>query len=832
MNWIENLLRDVRLGTGSLARSPGLAAVAVLSLAVGIGAGTAVFSLVQAMLLRSLPVPNPRELRVLQWSGTDVRVRSFDGNSRQDGNRWVAAEAVSHPAFVALRAQGAAEADIFGFYPLRDAAVVAAGQAFVADGEMVSANFFSALQVRPQAGRLLVPGEDYQGGRMNVVIGHDFWQRRLGRDPGVIGRSVALNGTAFTVVGVLEPGFTGVQPGQASDFYVPMSGASPFLYTSIAADWHWFVRLMARLRSGATDARLAAALDVALAGETAAVVKQPRIVVEPGRAGVANDRERYRKPLLLMLSAVGLVLLVTCANLAGLLLARGAARRHEVAVRAALGAGRWRLFQQSLAESLTIALLGGGLGVLLAAWAQPTLAGLLAMDADGLRYDFSLNLPVLAFSLAASLATALLAGVLPAIRCGRADPMNALRGHGSLVGPRLRAGRILVVAQICLSLLVLTSAGLFVRTLANLARVDAGFKLERLLLVGLNLRGGEYADANPVQFYERVLAAVAAVPGVKGTAVVEFPLLGPGGSSGTFYAFGDGSAAPAGVMQVRRLRVSESFFTTMGVPILRGRALGGVDSAEATKAVVVNETFVRSYLPDRDPIGVAFTTWDAAWTIVGVCRDAKYADIKEPVPPTAYFSYRQMFYSRFARTHLRTASIAARTALTPLALASEVRQAVARVDPGVAVTMVTTQEEVRDRSIARERLLAVFGGGLAGLALLLSCVGLFGLMAYTVSRRTGEIGLRMALGATRPDVARAILREALLLAVAGGVVGLPLSLGLTRLVSSQLYGVKPGDPLSMGLALVAVLATAAGAAWIPAWRAQRVDPIEALRHDG
>jgi predicted permease len=396
----------------------------------------------------------------------------------------------------------------------------------------------------------------------------------------------------------------------------------------------------------------------------------------------------------------------------------------------------------------------------------------------------------------------------------------------------LRTGRILVATQICLSLLVLTSAGLFVRTLANLARVDAGFNLERLLLVGLNLRGGEHADTNPVQFYERALAAVAAVPGVKASAMVEFPLLGPGGSSGSFSAFVGRPPAPGGMMQVRRLRVSESFFTTMGVPILRGRALSSADSAEAAKAVVVNEAFVRNYLPDRHPIGVAFTTWDAAWTIVGVCRDTKYADIKEPVSPTAYFPYRQMFYSRFARTHLRTASIAARTALSPLALASAVRQAVARVDPGVAVTMVTTQEEVRDRSIARERLLAIFGGGLAGLALLLSCVGLFGLMAYSVSRRTGEIGVRMALGATRPDVARPILREALLLAAAGAAVGLPLSLALTRLVTSQLFGVKPGDPLSMALALVAVLATAAAAAWIPAWRAQRIEPIEALRDDG
>jgi hypothetical protein len=258
MNWIECLLRDVRLATRSLAKSPGFTLVAVLSLAVGIGAGTAVFSLVQAILLRSLPVPNARELRVIQWSGSDVRVPSFDGDARQDGNRWMSAESVSHPAFLALRTRAATEADVFGFYSLRDAAVVTSGQALVADGVMVSANFFSALQVRPQAGRVLAPGKDYEGGGMNVVIGHDFWKRGFALDPGIVGRSVALNGTMFTVVGVLEPGFIGVQPGRASDFYVPMSAVSPFLYTSITAEGHWFVRLMARLSPGASDATLAA----------------------------------------------------------------------------------------------------------------------------------------------------------------------------------------------------------------------------------------------------------------------------------------------------------------------------------------------------------------------------------------------------------------------------------------------------------------------------------------------------------------------------------------------------------------------------------------------
>jgi predicted permease len=832
MAWAEHLAGDIRFGVRSLRAAPGLALVAVLSLGLGIGAATAVFSLANAILLRSLPVPNPTDLRLLRWSATDVRVRSYDGaaDSRPDGT-WTGAESFSPPALASLRARARGQADVFGFYPLTNVAVRAGDQAFVADGLLVSENFLSGLQVRPFIGRLLRPGDDYAADHGSVVIGFEWWERYFGRDPAALGRTVTFNGKAFTIVGVLAPGFTGVQPGLSCSFYVPMAAGSPFLYTAITNDWHWFVRLMARVKPGESDERLASLAAATLAADTGASMKGARVAVEPGQAGLGYDRARYGRPLVLILAVVTLVIASACANLAGLLLVRGTARRHEAAVRAALGGSRGRLFQQALVESATLAVAGGVLGVVLALWGREALASLLSGTADGLRYDFSLDARVLGFSLALTFASALIAGFLPSLRAGQAHPADALRSRGALASPRLRAGRVLVGVQVGLALLVLTCAGLFVRTVVNLGRLDAGFPVERLLIVSLNLRGGVEADLDPARFYERAEAAVAAIPGVRSAAVLEFPLLGAGGSSGDF-TWTTGGQPAASSLGVRRLRVSESFFATLGIPIVGGRGFGAQDAADAPKVAVVNESFVRQYVPGGNPIGMAFRMWGADWQIVGVCKDVKYQTLRESPGPTTYYPYKQMFYSRYRASHLRNGSIVARTAVEPLTLSSAVRQAVADVDPGVPITGITTQERVRDQGFSQERLLAALCLGLAALALFLSCVGLFGLMSYSVTRRTGEIGLRMALGATRFDVTAPIVRDALVLTGAGVAVGLPLSFWLTRLVKNQLFGVTPADPLSVALAVTVLFVTAAAAAWIPAHRAQQVEPVDALRHDG
>jgi hypothetical protein len=653
-------MNDLKFAFRQLLRNPGFTAVAVVSLALGIGAGTAVFSLVNAILLRSLPVPNPHELRVLPWTGSDVRMPSINEWPIQSGSRW-AAYSVSHPAFRNLREQGTALADIFGFQPLEDITARVRSEAFTARGMMVSDNFFSGLGVRPVIGRVLNAEEDFTSVTTSVVIAHEWWEKYFARDPGVIGQVVVLNGTSFTIVGVLPSGLTGVVPGDPMEFYVPMAAQSQFLYKPITETFYWFVRLMARLRPGVSDAQLRATLNVAFAREAGAVMNEPKMLVEPGNGGLGTDRDNYRRPLLLMLGVVGLVMLVACANLAGLSLARGAARQHELAVRAA--------------------------------------------------------------------------------------------------------------------------------------------------------------------FYEQVQNALAAIPGVRGAALLESPLLSDAGSSAGF-VFPDSSAAWEWTYT---LIVGETFFPTMGIPVLQGRGLSSADTEGAPKVVVVNETFVRKYSSDKNPLGRTVRILDADWRIVGVCRDAKFTNIKEAAPPTTYLPFRQRFYGVFRRTVLGNASFAVRAALPPLSLTTSARKAVAAINPGVPLAHVTTQAAMRGKNIGQERLLATLCGALAGLALLLSCIGLYGLMAYQVARRTSEIAIRMALGAQRGDIAGPILREALILAGIGVSVGLPAVFAVTRFIKNQLYGVQPDDPLTLVLVIVALVTVALLAAWLPARRAARVEPMTALR---
>jgi predicted permease len=805
-------MNDLKFAFRQLWKNPGFTAVAVLSLALGIGAGTAVFSLVNAILLSSLPVPNPQELRVLNWSGTEF-TKGYDGEMQDDGPNRQKGNAFSYTVFLALQKQCADQADIFGYVPLTGVAARARHEAIGTDGLMVSDNFFSGIGVHPLLGRLLDAQDEIGGAAPAVVVSYRWWERQFDLDPGALGQSVVLNGKNFSVVGVLPREFPGVQPGAETDFYVPLAGGDPD---------RWRMPLMARLKPGVGDTELGTAMEVVFTRETETVMKQPKLLVSDGRAGPDQDRRNYRGPLLLLLGVVGVVLLVACANLAGLSLARGAARHHEFALRAALGAGRWRLIRQSLLESLLVALVGGGLGVVAAAWGKTAFSRLVSGSSEGLHYDVHLDLKVMGFALAASLVTALLSGLLPALRAASVDPRAGFKDRATLGTHRLRSGRILVAAQIALTMLLLVGAGLYVRTLSNLAQINPGFADENLLLFKLNPGDAGYQDARAIAFFDRAQQSLSAVPGVQSVALTQYPLLSGGSWTSSFVIPGHPKEG-GGEWIAHMLTVGETFFSTFGVPILLGRDLRPGDAGEAPKVVVVNEAFARKFFPGEYPVGRTLKRDGDDWQIVGVCRDIKYADIKAEVPPTVYLSFRQKATG--------SAFFALRTPLPSPEVATAARKAIAAIDPNIPLTDLSTQAQIRAGAFGQQRMFAILCGSLAVFAVLLSCVGLYGLTAYHVSRRAKEFGIRMALGATRGRISGPILLDAVRLGVVGVAFGVPVVFALTRLVQAQLYGVQALDPTTICSAVVTILALSFFAAWIPAHRAASVNPIEALRNE-
>ncbi len=819
---MNTFFNDIKYAFRQLRKSPGFTAVAVISLALGIGANTAIFSLVNAILLRSLPVPNPHELRVLKWSGNDAQINYFCGGMTSDAAKRSTGDAFTYPLFLNMRENSDALADIFGYTPLHNITIRARHEAFIATGTMVSDNFFSGLRVRPLLGRLIGPEDEQAGAMPSAVISYRLWQQQFDLDPAVLGQLLTLNSNSYTIVGVLPREFPGVRRADNISFYVSTS-TQPQLQPSlprISSD-HWWVQTMARLKPKTSDTQFQAAIDVIFARETVSIMKYPKVLVEDGRAGPSYDRSYYRKPLLLLLGIVSVVLLVACANVAGLSLARGATRQHELAVRAAIGAGRWRLMRQSLTESMLISLLGAGVGILLAIWGKTMISHLLGGSQEGLHYDTSLDLTVLGFTLAIALITALLSGLLPSIRAAGANPYIAMKDRSTVGSPRLRMGKFLVSAQIALSMVLLAGAGLYVRTLVNLVHINPGFAVENLLLFQVTPSNAGYQGERMTEFYDSVQRSLAAIPGVRSVTLTQFSLLGDMMSGGGFFTVPGHSFEGELKPQAHRLTVSETFFETMGIPVRLGRGFIAADVDGAPKVVVVNETFAGKYLPGENPIGQTLSADNVDWQIAGVCRDAKYTDIKAEAPPTVYFSFRQ--------DPIVSTFFALRTSLPPLAVVTAVRKVMATLDSNVPLSNISTQEQVRDKKISQERLFAFLCSTLALLAVLLACIGLYGLMAYNVEHRTNEIGIRIALGATNRNIAGPILREALLLTGIGVAVGVPTALAIGRVIKSQLYGVVPSDPLTLAGGALSLVIVAVVAAWIPAHRAAKVDPMVALR---
>jgi predicted permease len=812
---MKTLWHDVRYGLRQLRKSPGFTVVAVVSLALGIGANTAIFSLINGVLLKSLPVRDPHELRGINWIG-DFCPGHIHGRVTSASNGEQISNTFTYPTFCEFRDRGASVAEVFaylGFNAFGSPTVQIRGQAYTLDGMMVSSNFFQGLGLKPLLGHTIMPEHDRPDVAPIAVISFHAWQKYFGGNPNAIGQTIVLKQTNATVIGVLPKDFLGIEKGRRCDIYVPLA-LQPQIegICALESPDHWWVEVMVRLKPSVDElqvSRLLGAMFVQTINETVvnASEKNLRIVLTDGSGGLigalAPRRLAMAKPLYLLFGLVGLVLLVTCVNLAGLLLARGAMRHHEFAVRAALGARRSRLMRQLLTESIMLSVFGAGCGFLLASWMKPVLARVLWSSDTVINLQSDLH--VFGFVLAILVVATVLFGLLPALRVARTNPVTHLKNRTMPGGPRLHSSKILISTQVGLSLLLLVVAGLFTKTLINIRRIETGFNIENLLVFRAET-GERQTEFN---------AAISTLPGVKAVTYSNLPLLNGGRSSTTILLPG----RPSGNLNILKLDVSETFLQTMDIPLLAGRDFQTVEAQESRRAIIVNRSLVESAFPDENPIGKTLRIHQKDYTIVGVCGDTKYYDLKTVCEPIVFFPSN------------RGASYAVRTAGNPQHLIPTVQQTLAKIDPGAALSGIKTLKAQIDNNTIQERSFAWLASSLAFLAVLQSCIGLYGLMAHNVTHRTVEIGIRMALGSAPRAVAWPILRSAVLMATAGVMVGVPAVLATVRIVRSYLFGIEPYDPLTLIGAIILLFAVAVLTAWIPARRASKIDPMVALRYE-
>jgi len=812
---MSTIWQDIRYGFRMLLKNPGFTAVVILIVGLGVGANTAIFNVLNALMLRSLPVRNPRQLRIITW----------EGNLTPPINWTMLRTVFSYQTYQDFRDHGVGLAEVFAFSDMsghiNDLNVSARGRADTAGGVMISDNYFRGLGLNALMGQTITSDHDRPEAEPVTVISYAAWQRYFAGDPQAIGETVALNRHSFKVIGVLPQGFQGLVPGERRDFYVPMS-AHPLMRNGSAEETsYWWVQVMARLAPDAQESQVRTSLEALFARTERDVhSREPqktfRIVMEDASCGLLASQKDLIKSLRILLGLVGIVLLVTCVNLAGLLLARGTRRQHELAVRAALGAGRWLLIRQLLTESLLIALVGAGLGLILASWGKIALFHLLLPP--GASLDLYSDSRVLVFTLLVSLATALLAGLLPAFRSTSNSSVAVLKDRSSLGVPRLKLGRALVSVQIGLSLLLLMGGGLFARTLVNLYRVETGFNTRNLLVFKPGGLWDSYDGEQLKSFHEQFSTSLRSLPGVLAVGRSNFPLLSSISNMMEIHL-----PHRSGSFHSKDVRVDQSFLTTMGIPLVMGRHFNPNDFETSQKVVIVNQAFVKAAYPDENPIDKIISSGFREfedYRIIGVCGDIKYDDIKKPSEPIVFrpdASYIECYMVR--------------TVTDPQSLIPAVRKALAAIDPTLPLRYIKTQYIQLNESIARERCFAFLATTLALLAVLLSCIGLYGLMAYHVARRTGEIGIRVALGATPRNIAWPILRSALLMAAAGIALGVPAVFATVQIVRSYLFGIEPYDPVTLVGAIVLLLVVAVLAAWIPARRAAKVDPMEALRYE-
>jgi predicted permease len=941
--WLEQLFEDIRFGLRMLRKSPAFAAVAILSLALGIGANTAIFSLIDAIMLRSLPVENPSQLVLLKWgarNAPNIHGYMTSGDCPTDlrpGAANPSGCSFSEPMFREI-----AQANVFSataaFANSGRLNLMGNGPATVINGQLVSGDFFGTMGLKAAAGRLFDAADDASSAAPVAVLNYGYWQSAFGGSRDVVGHTIELNNVPFTIIGVVEQRFTGITPGSDYDVWLPLSDAQritdPMRWQNRSGDVsNWWLTIIGRLKPGTQVAQAQAAVsglfrnemlhgsvplfhagepvgptirqgapaggsaqlrretlsggapvpaggkgptglpapwpsggnkpfiltappgappkDRQIApemssgpGTLSTVADNPKVTLVPAQTGLTGARTQYSNPLYVLMLTVGIILLIACANIAGLILARAAARQKEMAVRLALGAGRARVVRQLLTESVMLSALGGTLGILLAYWGAHTIISFVSSNqARPLGFAAGVDLRVLGFTVAVSLLTGVLFGVAPTFRSARVDLTPALKeGERSAASPGrtgekwLSIGNVLVVTQVALAIVVLVGAGLLMRTLQNLRSIDIGFDSRNILIFGIDPTLIGYKGPQVDAFYRDLQGRLSEIPGVKSASYSMGPLLS-GGLMVTMFHWPGTPQDQSSEADV--LPVGPNFFATLQIPFLAGRGFNASDfklsasNSEATPTsaptpVIVNQVFVEKYLGKEYPLGKRFgqSPGDAngpaspGYEIIGLVRDAKYSDLRREIHAMMYMP--QSFGG---------ASFELRTAADPQTILPAIREVVGQVNTNLPLFDVKTESEQIDRLLFQERLVARLSGFFGLLALVLACVGLYGLLSYEVSRRTREIGIRMALGAQPGNVLKLVLRQGIVLVIVGAVVGIGVALGVMRYLTSMLYDVHSNDPLTMIAVAVLLTIVALTACYIPARRAMRVDPMVALRYE-
>ena len=837
---MQAIWQDIRYGLRMLAKNPGFTAIAVLTLGLGIGANTAIFSLMNQILLRRLPVRNPGELVVLHDPGPLTGRLSSDGDNT---------ESFSYPMYKALREGSPSLCGMLARFSF-SASIATQGQTERGKGELVSGNYFEILGVTPAVGRVFSMDDDrVPGGEPYVVLSHNYWQRRFGGDPSILNQTLLINNVGMTVVGIAREGFTGVQIGQSPDVFVPLTMTSRMTLDSTALnEWNdYWVKVLARRNAGISEQQLAAGLNTVYRPllEQQLPKTSPRwdeqkrlaflnkkILLTPGAHGRDVTQRDAGGPLLALFAMVALVLLIACTNVANLLLARGAARQREFAIRGAMGASRGRLMRQLVIESLLCALGGGAVGIAIGSWLNSVLTPMMSANAGIEGLKTGLDTGVLGFAIAATLLSGLFFGILPAWRVTRSSVTDVIKDQGSTSSAsvaHVRFRKTLVAGQVAFTLLLLAGAALFTRTLWNLRTLNLGIRTEQVITFSIAPVLNGYDTRRTVALVDQLRARIASIPGVRSVGSSEIATL-TGDDEGSNITVEGGIQLPEDRQDVNYVAVSPSYLSTLGVPLLSGREFREADGATSPKVAVASEGMAKQFFPGRNPIGMHFAFGGGEKVkpnieIVGVVKDVKQDHVKSTTTyPYVYVPYAQ-------RDELSSMTFYVNTERDPLLLASTLQSEVRQADPNLPVYDVKTMERVVEDDLFSARLVAVLSGSFASLAALLAALGIYGVLAYLVVQRTREIGIRMALGAESGDVRKLIMKEVGSMVVIGVAVGLPLAYVMARLSESLLFGVSASNPATYALGLVLIAVVAVVACYVPARRATRVDPLVALRYE-